>query len=215
MDYTCKNCGNVFGDHLTVCPSCGTPAEVAPEAAKVVDNAPDAQVQPEVQQAQPEAQQQPYQQQAYQQQAYQQQPYQQQPYQQQAYQQQPYQQQPYQQQAYQQQAYQQQPYQQQAYQQQAYQQQPYQQGYQQTYYNFNPNMAGAPLKSKLVAGLLGIFLGGFGVHNFYLGFTSKAVIQIFVTLITCGLGSIWGLIEGILIIAGSMNTDADGRPLGE
>lgn len=28
-------------------------------------------------------------------------------------------------------------------------------------------------KSKLVAGLLGIFLGTFGVHNFYLGYTGK------------------------------------------
>lgn len=26
-------------------------------------------------------------------------------------------------------------------------------------------------KSKLVAGLLGIFLGGFGIHNFYLGYS--------------------------------------------
>lgn len=30
-------------------------------------------------------------------------------------------------------------------------------------------------KSKLVAGLLAIFLGTFGVHNFYLGYTGKAV----------------------------------------
>ena len=194
MDYTCKNCGNVFGDHLTVCPSCGTPAEVAPQETKVVDNEPEVQAQ-----AQPEAQQQPFQQQ----------PFQQQPYQQQGYQQQPQQQQPYQQQPYQQQGYQQQPYQQQGYQQQPYQQQ----GYQQPYYN--PNMAGAPLKSKMAAGLLGIFLGGFGVHNFYLGFTSKAVIQIVVSLLTCGMGSLWGFIEGILILTGSINTDADGRPLGQ
>lgn len=32
-------------------------------------------------------------------------------------------------------------------------------------------------KSKLVAGLLAIFLGTFGVHNFYLGYTGKAVTQ--------------------------------------
>lgn len=29
-------------------------------------------------------------------------------------------------------------------------------------------------KSRLAAGLLGIFLGGLGVHNFYLGFTSRS-----------------------------------------
>ena len=28
-------------------------------------------------------------------------------------------------------------------------------------------------KSKVAAGLLGIFLGAFGVHNFYLGYTSR------------------------------------------
>ena len=204
MDYTCKNCGNVFGDYIKFCPSCGTPVELASQEPEIVEaDQTEAAAQPEVQ-AQPDAQQ------AYQQQAYQQ-PYQQQPYQQQAYQQ-PYQQQAYQQQAYQQQPYQQQAYQQQPYQQQAYQQQPYQQQAYQT--NGYPNMM-TPPKSKMAAGLLGIFLGGFGVHNFYLGFTSKAVIQIVVSLITCGIGSLWGFIEGIMILTGSINTDASGRPLGE
>lgn len=69
------------------------------------------------------------------------------------------------------------------------------------------------LKSKLVAGLLGIFLGGWGIHNFYLGNTSRAVIQIVVTLVTCGMGSLWGLIEGIMILCGKINTDANGNPL--
>jgi hypothetical protein len=71
-------------------------------------------------------------------------------------------------------------------------------------------------KSRLTAGLLGIFLGGFGVHRFYLGYTTIGVLQILVTIATCGLGSIWGLIEGILIISGStITTDAEGRPLRE
>ena len=68
-------------------------------------------------------------------------------------------------------------------------------------------------KSKMAAGLLGIFLGAWGVHNFYLGNTSRGVIQIVVSLVTCGIGSIWGLIEGIMILAGSINTDANGVPL--
>lgn len=72
-------------------------------------------------------------------------------------------------------------------------------------------------KSKLAAGLLGILLGSFGVHNFYLGNTGKAVAQLLITLLTCGLGSVvsgvWGLIEGIMILAGSINTDANGMPL--
>jgi TM2 domain-containing membrane protein YozV len=68
-------------------------------------------------------------------------------------------------------------------------------------------------KEKMVAGLLGILIGGFGVHNFYLGNTSKGIIQIVVTLVTCGIGAIWGLIEGIMILTGSINTDANGVPL--
>jgi TM2 domain. len=68
-------------------------------------------------------------------------------------------------------------------------------------------------KKKLVAGLLGLFLGGLGIHNFYLGNTKRAIIQIIVSVCTCGLGALWGEIEGILILIGKINTDADGNPL--
>ena len=72
-------------------------------------------------------------------------------------------------------------------------------------------------KSKIAAGLLGIFLGCFGVHNFYLGYTGKAVAQLLITVLTCFVLSfvsgIWGLIEGILILTGSINTDTEGNPL--
>ena len=68
-------------------------------------------------------------------------------------------------------------------------------------------------KSKMAAGLLGLFLGAWGVHNFYLGNTSRGVIQIVVTILTCGFGGLWGFIEGIMILAGSINTDANGIPL--
>lgn len=74
-------------------------------------------------------------------------------------------------------------------------------------------------KSKLAAGLLGIFLGYLGVHNFYLGNTGKAVAQLLISLLTCGVGAvvsaIWGLVEGILILTGSINTDANGVPLSD
>lgn len=72
-------------------------------------------------------------------------------------------------------------------------------------------------KSKIAAGLLGIFLGLFGVHNFYLGYTGKAIAQLLITVLSCGflafVSSIWGLVEGILILTGSMNVDAEGNPL--
>ena len=75
------------------------------------------------------------------------------------------------------------------------------------------------LKSKICAGLLGIFLGSFGVHNFYLGYNGKAVAQLLITLLSFGVlsfvSSVWGLVEGILILTGSINIDAEGNPLGE
>lgn len=72
-------------------------------------------------------------------------------------------------------------------------------------------------KSKIVAGILGILLGSFGVHNFYLGYNSKGTTQILITVLSCGILSwvsyIWGLIEGIQILTGSIDTDADGNKL--
>lgn len=82
------------------------------------------------------------------------------------------------------------------------------------YANVVPNQ-----KSRLAAGLLGIFLGTFGVHNFYLGYTAKAVIQLVLTLLSCcmcaPITSIWGLVEGILILCGNISVDGRGNPLGE
>lgn len=74
-------------------------------------------------------------------------------------------------------------------------------------------------KSKIAAGLLGIFLGAYGVHNFYLGNTGKAVAQLLITILSCFtlsvVSGIWGLIEGIMILTGSITTDAAGNPLSE
>lgn len=71
--------------------------------------------------------------------------------------------------------------------------------------------------SKIAAGLLGIFLGALGVHNFYLGFTGKAIAQLLISILSLGMlspvSAIWGLIEGILILTGSMDKDAQGRTL--
>lgn len=58
-------------------------------------------------------------------------------------------------------------------------------------------------EKKLVAGLLGILLGGFGVHKFYLGYTKEGIIQIVITFLTCGIGSLVALVEGILYLTKS------------
>ncbi len=80
-------------------------------------------------------------------------------------------------------------------------------------------MSDPDVKSKLAAGLLGIFLGYLGVHNFYLGYNQKAIAQLLITVLSCGVGSvvsgIWGLIEGVMILAGNIDTDAAGKKLGD
>ena len=71
-------------------------------------------------------------------------------------------------------------------------------------------------KSRTVAGILGIVLGGLGVHRFYLGYVGIGLVQIAVTLITFGIGWLWGFIEGILYLTqrtGTYSVDATGRPL--
>lgn len=76
------------------------------------------------------------------------------------------------------------------------------------------NAGGGDGKSRLVAGLLGVLLGGLGVHRFYLGYTLIGVIQILVTLVTLGIGGLWGLVEGVLILTGNVITrDVKGKPL--
>lgn len=56
---------------------------------------------------------------------------------------------------------------------------------------------------KVIAGILGIVAGGFGVHKFILGYTTEGVIQIALTFLTCGIGSLIGLVEGIIYLTKS------------
>ena len=70
-------------------------------------------------------------------------------------------------------------------------------------------------KSKIAAGLLAIFLGGFGIHKFYLGYTTPAVIMLVGGLIgVCGsflllpallvlATTVIGFIEGIIYLTKS------------
>ncbi len=73
-------------------------------------------------------------------------------------------------------------------------------------------MADSAPKTKIVAGLLGIFLGGFGAHKFYLGDTKAAIIRLVVSVVTLGFGAIWGFIEGILLLVNG-GKDVNGNEL--
>lgn len=67
-------------------------------------------------------------------------------------------------------------------------------------------------RSRLVAGLLAIFFGGLGLHSFYLKNVKLGIAHI-LTNFVCGIGGIWGIIDGIRIFTGKINTDAKGIPL--
>lgn len=56
---------------------------------------------------------------------------------------------------------------------------------------------------KVVAGILGIVLGCFGAHKFYLGYQKEGIIQLIVSVVTCGLGGIIGFVEGIIYLTKS------------
>jgi len=56
---------------------------------------------------------------------------------------------------------------------------------------------------KVLAGVLGILLGGFGVHRFILGDTGGGLIRIAISVFTCGMGGIIGLVEGIIYLTKS------------
>lgn len=80
--------------------------------------------------------------------------------------------------------------------------------------NNNNNVGTAyPPKSRLVYILLGLFLGSFGIHNFYAGYSGRGIVQLLLTLFLGWLFFpllivwLWVLIEIIAV-----NRDARGTP---
>jgi len=79
-------------------------------------------------------------------------------------------------------------------------------------YNNNAGETEVGNKSKIVAGLLALFFGGLGIHNFYLGYIKKAVIQLILGIICCGtVSSVWALVEAIMLFTGYISKDGSGK----
>ncbi|WP_107401931.1 TM2 domain-containing protein [Streptomyces oceani] len=64
-------------------------------------------------------------------------------------------------------------------------------------------------KSRIVAGVLQLFIGTLGIGRFYTGHVGMALGQLF----TCGGVGIWALIDGIMLLTNNNATDKDGRVL--
>ncbi|NEA99808.1 TM2 domain-containing protein [Streptomyces sp. SID13726] len=76
-------------------------------------------------------------------------------------------------------------------------------------YGYDPYGRPYSDKSKVIAGILQLTLGGFGVGRFYLGNVGMGLAQLF----TCGGLGIWSLVDGILLLTGNDHTDEHGRVL--
>lgn len=73
----------------------------------------------------------------------------------------------------------------------------------------------AGAEKKLLAGILGIVIGWAGIHKFILGYNKEGIIQLVLSVVTCGLAGLIGLIEGIIYLTKSdeefVNTYIKGR----
>lgn len=66
-------------------------------------------------------------------------------------------------------------------------------------------------KDRVAYILLAVFIGHLGIHNFFAGYTSRGVIQLVITIVTCGLGGIatwiWAIIEAITVTKDANGVD--------
>ena len=74
------------------------------------------------------------------------------------------------------------------------------------------------MKSKIAAGVLAIVLGQLGIHNFYLGYYLKGIIQLLATILLCWTVIAplavwaWAIFEAVQIFTDNV-VDAKGNPL--
>ncbi len=72
---------------------------------------------------------------------------------------------------------------------------------------FGNEMVPKQENKRVLAGVLGILLGVFGVHKFVLGYQNEGLTMLLVSILTCGIAAgfiaLIGLIEGIVYLTKS------------
>lgn len=81
-----------------------------------------------------------------------------------------------------------------------YQQQPYQQQPQYAYGQPAGGTAPGSGKDHIVAGVLCLLLGGFGIHYFYCGKVAGGLICLLLTFLSCGIWGVLLLVQGIMML---------------
>ena len=82
------------------------------------------------------------------------------------------------------------------------------------YREYNPGYV-PHYRYKSTAAVLALLFGWLGFHNFYLGYTSKALWQLLLGILCCGTVSwCWAIVDAIMILCGNIDTDGAGIPLG-
>ncbi len=56
---------------------------------------------------------------------------------------------------------------------------------------------------KILAGVLALIFGYLGVHKFVLGYNKEGIIQILITIVSCGSAGIIPIVEGIIYLTKS------------
>jgi len=66
-----------------------------------------------------------------------------------------------------------------------------------------PPMQSNVTSQRVLCGVMGLILGGLGIHRFILGDVLGGILRIVISVVTCGVGSIIGFIEGIIYLTKS------------
>ena len=80
-------------------------------------------------------------------------------------------------------------------------------------------------RRRTTAALLAFFLGMFGIHNFYLGYMRRGLLQLIISVLSIVIFfldfvfiigapvvmGLWGFLEGIKLASGNIRVDADGN----